>query len=121
MSSRFDQYKSESDLPELRKLEVGESFTARLFGDHPYEGDNGPVPVLEFVDGAGVEFGWIAGSWHAREQLAVVDPQVNDTVTVSRLADRGRSHQYSITIVQPAAVTAPAPSEQGGGDDDIPW
>ena len=119
--SRFDAFRAPSDLPELKKLdEPGQNFTARLTGDHAYEGDDGPLPVLELRDEAGFEFAWLCGSWHAREQLAVADPQVGDVVTVARLADRGRSHQYSITVVQPASGGTPAPSEQEGGADDVP-
>ena len=119
---RFDEYRSEPDLPQFRKLEEpGQRFTATLTGDHSYEGDNGAVPVLEFKDETGVEFAWLAGPWHAREQLALADPQRGDRVTVRRLADRGRSHQYSIAIVQPASGATPAPSEQEGSGDDIPW
>ena len=63
--SRFAKYKTEDDRPPLRKLEAGESFTAKLIGDHDYDGDDGPVPVLELKDENGREFAWIAGAWHA--------------------------------------------------------
>ena len=105
--SRFDKYRTESDLPVLKKLEPGESFTAKLLGDHDYTGDSGPIPVLEFRDDGG-EFGWLAGAWKAREELAIADPKVGDVVTVARLADRGRSHDYSIVVVQPASEATPS-------------
>jgi hypothetical protein len=109
--SRFEKYRPDSELADLKKLEVGQTFTATLTGDHEYDGKDGPVPVLEFRAKDGIEFGWMAGSWHAREQLADLDPQDGDTVTVTRLADRGLSHQYSIRTEKPA----------GGDDGDFPF
>ena len=95
--SRFGQY-SDSDWPELRKLEPGESFTARLLGAHEYVGEDATVPVLECVDDDG-EFGWRAGAWQARKELAAVDPQDGDVIRVERLANVGRSHRYAIRVV----------------------
>ena len=122
--SRFNKYRTEDDRPPLRKLEAGESFTAKLIGDHDYDGDDGPVPVLELKDEHG-EFAWIAGGWHARDVLADADPQHGDIVTVARLADRGRSHQWDIRVVQAAkAVNGDVPVDTAGltekGDDNEP-
>jgi hypothetical protein len=115
-NSRFAKYQRD-DLPQLVKLEEGDSFTARMTGEHEYEGTDGPVPVLE-LEMDGEEFGWRASAWRAINALAAADPQIGDTVEVRRLPDRGRSHDYTIRV-----VSAP---ETGGGqvvpsDDDIPF
>lgn len=117
-SSRFAKYRR-GDLPQLVKLEEGDSFTARVTGEHEYEGTNGPVPVLELVGADGAEFGWRASAWRAIDALALADPQPGDIVEVRRLLDRGPSHDYSVRVVPPSEAA-------GGGqaaptDDDIPF
>jgi hypothetical protein len=115
--SRFAKYQRD-DLPQLVKLEEGDSFTARVTGEHEYEGTDGPVPVLELEGADGAEFEWRASAWRAINALAAADPQIGDIVGVRRLPDRGRSHDYSVKVVSAA--------EAGGGqavptDDDIPF
>ncbi len=121
--SRFDKYRAEGDWPDLRKLDEGTSFTAKLTGEHDYEGKDGPVPVLEFEDRAGAKFAWRASSWHAREELAIADPQVGDELTVTRLTDRGRSHQYMVAVTQAAREPEPQPQPSLGAQfgDAPPW
>jgi hypothetical protein len=114
-SSRFSKYQRD-DLPELVKLEEGESFTARITGEHEYEGTDGPVPVLELEGADGAEFAWRASAWRAINALAVADPQIGDMVEVRRLPDRGRSHDYSVRVAPPTTVLG---SE--GGNDAIPF
>jgi hypothetical protein len=110
-SSRFAKYQRDA-LPELVKLEEGDSFTARMTGEHEYEGTDGAVPVLELETAAGEEFGWRASAWRAINALAAADPQIGDMVEVRRLLDRGRSHDYSVKVV-------PTPAQEDG--DAIPF
>ena len=90
---RFAKYRTESDLPPWRKLEVGESFTAKLTGAHEFrttqkndKGQDEEVihPVLDF-DG----FSWMASTWHAKEELDFANPADGDDVTVKRLPKPG--------------------------------
>ena len=109
--SRFSKYVPESDLSALKKLEPGQSFVGRLTGDHPYDTvdkkTNKPVtlPVLEF-EAENPPFAWRASGWSALEEMALADPAVGDVVRVERFADRGQSHQYSVTVVQPSKPPA---------------
>jgi hypothetical protein len=61
------------------------------------------LPVLEFDEGdstGSAPFNWMASAWKARDELAVADPHPGDMVTVTRLADKGRSQDWVITIAQ---------------------
>ncbi len=123
-SSRFSKY-AQGELAPLVKLEQDESQTGRLVGEHEYNGEDDNVfPVLEIVDAVtGREVAWRASAWHARERLELVDPQHGDVIRITRLADRGKSHQYKIEILESAAgvVEAAAAGEPKGNDDDIPF
>jgi hypothetical protein len=95
--SRFDQYRRESDLPPLRKLQPGEEFTATLIGIRDFKSDDGTVPILDFTSGDG-DFAVIAGAWKLRDELAFADPKDGDVLVVARLADRGRSQDWTVTV-----------------------
>ena len=59
------------------------------------------------------EFSWMASTWHAIDQLCEADPKPGDRVSVARLPNKGRSHQYRIKVVG---------TEGGEGDDEpIPY
>ena len=96
---RFSEY-AQSDLQPLYKLEkVGDEFTDRLEGHHLFEsqqdGETRNVLVLDFVSGS-----WMLGPWHAAKMVDEADPQDGDTVHVRRLPDKGRSKQFSVTVVE---------------------
>ena len=104
--NRFDQFRSESDLPTLRKLEVGEKFTARLLGVRSWTPpadqqtpNPEPIPVLDLEEN-GVQFSWMAGTWHSKEELAFANPDDGDVLKVMRLPNRGRSYQFRIETVE---------------------
>jgi hypothetical protein len=105
MASRFDEFRNDGDLPPLRKLEIGEKFTALLQGVRPWtppadqqNPDPKPLPVLDLEE-ANVRYSWMASTWHAIDQLTYADPADGDTVRVTRLPNRGRSHQYQVEVV----------------------
>src|SRR4051794_35314405 len=100
MTSRFARYKRDDLAPRL-KLDQGNEFTKTLIGTREYTGgDNDPVPILDLTEpDTGELCAWMASSWHAIDQLDLVDPQIGDTIRVRRLADKGRSHQYRVEIV----------------------
>jgi hypothetical protein len=102
----FSKYRRH-ELPPLRKLAVGEQFTARMTGVHEWSPgpDEPPVPVLELVGEDGEEFGWRATAWRAIDALDRANPQVNSWITVIRKADIGRSHDYSIHVGAKGAGT----------------
>jgi hypothetical protein len=104
--SRFSKYRRD-DLPPLVKLDVGEQFTGRLTGEHEYSpsSDDEPKPVLEFEDEHRKPFAWRASAWRAIDELDKVDPQPGDWVTVIRLPDRGRSHDFSVHVGAKGAGT----------------
>jgi hypothetical protein len=121
-SSRFAKYDA-GDFPPLLKLQVGETFTATLTGEHEFEGDNGPVPVLELLLPDGAKAGWMCGTWHGLQQLALADPQHGDTVRATRLPDVGKSHRYDIEVPgdqEVPAASSPAKAKDAG-DDPVPF
>jgi hypothetical protein len=113
---RFDDYRDEKDYRDWRYLNVGEQFSARMTGDHLFHSTkpdgNGkvpkPAPVLEFAEGDGKwengkPFDWLASQWHARDEVAIADPYPGDMVKVVRLANKGRSYQFEVTVVERAS------------------
>ena len=105
-SSRFSKY-GNGDYAPLFKPEPGESRVGKLEGDHEFtaQGDDGEervLPVLDFVDEHGEKWSWRASTWRALEELKRVDPQVGKWYRITRLPDRGRSHDY---IVEPAELS----------------
>ena len=101
-SSRLSKYKKDLLPPLLKFEEVGMSHTIKVTGDHEYtDRDDNEKYVLDAEDEHSMPCSWIVGAWHALEELERVDPQPGDWITITRLEDKGRSHQYRIEPAEP--------------------
>ena len=110
--SPFKKYRGDDFAP-LKKPAIGEQLIGKLTGHHEYvsrrDGEEKVIPVLDFVDETGEAFSWMASAWRAIDELAKVDPKTGDWVTVTRLPDRGSSHDFSIHVAAK------------GDTDDLPY
>ena len=107
--SRFAKYREDDLAPLVKLAEPGDQFTGRLVGDREYvsrrDGGEKVHPILDFERENGEPFAWIASAWRAKKELANIDPQPGDWVTVIRLPNRGQSHDFSIHVGAKGAGT----------------